>query len=195
MLDRTDQLIAEFTDSRQFEGLTRYQRREAEFVIENVGEFLAAYEGVPIDEPDSQSLDFVCTRLYPAKVSAEPDHFGAVAPVLAAFLRFLDARGYRDDGEALAAHVEDLEDKIVEAAADPANWGLAKSLVMSGEIDEAITSEEIEDSTGELHRLDLPEDIDPLDAIDPTTSPSSPTDPIPGTEPQGRTQGMQFSAE
>jgi len=195
MLDRIDQLIAEFTESRQFEGLTRYQRREAEFVIENVGEFLAAYEGVPIDEPDSQSLDFVCTRLYPAKVSAEPDHFGAVAPVLVAFLRFLDARGYRDDGEALAAHVEDLEDEIVEAAADPANWGLAKSLVMSGEIDEAITPEEIKERTGELHRLDLPEGIDPLDAIESTTSPSSPTDAIPGTEPQELTQDMQFSAE
>lgn len=195
MLDRIDRLVAEFTESRQFEGLTRHQQREAEFVIENVGEFLAAYEGVPIDDPDSQSLDFVCTRLYPAKVSAEPDHFGAVAPVIAAFLRFLDDRGYLDDGEALAAHVEDLEDEIVEAATDPANWGMAKSLVISGEIDEAITPEEIEESTGELHRLNLPEDIDPLDSIDPTTSLPSPTDPIPGTGPQDLTHGTQFSAE
>ena len=195
MLDRTEQLAAEFTESHQFEGLTRHQQRESGFVIENVGEFLAAYEGVPINDPDSQSLDFVCTRLYPAKVSAEPAHFGAVAPVLAAFLRFLDDRGSLDDGEALAGHVEELEDEIVEGATDPANWGMAKSLVMSGEIDEQITPGEIEESTGELHRLDLPEGIDPFDAADPMTSPSSPTDPIPGADPQEFTQEMQFSAE
>ena len=67
MLDRTEQLAAEFTESRQFEALTSHQQQETKFAIENAGEFLAAYEGVPINDPDSQSLDFVCTRLYPAK--------------------------------------------------------------------------------------------------------------------------------
>ena len=72
---------------------------------------------------------------------------------------------------------------------------MAKSLAMSGQMDEAITPEGPEEGTGELHRLDLPEGIDPFDAADPTTSLSSPTDPIPGADPQEFTQEMQFSAE
>lgn len=50
MLDRMEHLVAEFTESSQFESLTGHQKREAEFILENVGEFLAAYLDVPIDE-------------------------------------------------------------------------------------------------------------------------------------------------
>lgn len=195
MLDRTEQRVGEFTDSSQFEGLTRHQMREAEFVLENVGEFLAAYLDVPIDDPDRQRLEIVCTEYYPAKVGAEPDHFSAVAPVLAAFLRFLDARGQLDEGARLATHVEELDDEIVEAAVDPANWGMAKSMTMGREIDVEIAPEEIDERNGELHRLELSEDIDPSEAFDRTTSSPGPTDPIPGLDSLDPPQGTQFSAE
>lgn len=201
MLNRTERLAAEFTESRQFETLTRHQQREAAFVIEGVGELLAAYEGVSIDDPDTRSLEAVCTQLYPAKISAEPDHFGAVAPVLAAFLRFLDDRGDLDDAEPLATAVEQLGDDIVEAAADPDNWGMAKSLLESGEIDADALREDIEEGGGGIHRLDLSEDVEsgPLDTADPTTGPPSPTDPgggpIPGLDQLDTAHVSEFSPE
>lgn len=97
MLGRPERLVEAFLGSRQFERLTRHQRREAEFILDTVGEYLAAYEDVPIEDSDGRSLEFVSTVLYPAKVGTEPDHFGAVAPVLARFSRFLDDRGHLED--------------------------------------------------------------------------------------------------
>ena len=130
MLDRVETLSSEFTDSRYFDELTQYQQQEATFVVESVGELLYGYEDSTIEACDKGSLETVCTRIYPAKISVEPDHFGAVAPVVAALFRFLADRGYHSNGDALAAYVEDLNDEIVAAAADPSNWGLAKSTAM-----------------------------------------------------------------
>jgi hypothetical protein len=128
MLDRVDTVLATFTDSDQFDELTRYQQQEASFVIEGVAELLYGYEDTTIEECDEPSLEMVCTRIYPAKVSVEPDHFGAVAPVVAAFFRFLDERDIHPDGKRLAAHVEGLGDEIVATAADSANWSPATSV-------------------------------------------------------------------
>lgn len=133
VLDRIETLSSEFTDSSYFDELTRHQQREATFVVESTGELLYNYEGKTFEECDERSLETVCTRISPAKISAEPEHFAAVAPVLAAFLRFLGDRGLLDDGEALADHVAALADEIVEAAADPDNWGMAKSMLMGEE--------------------------------------------------------------
>lgn len=130
VLDRIETLSSEFTDSPYFDDLTRHQQREATFVVESTGELLYNYQEKTFEECDEGSLETVCTRIYPAKIGAEPEHFAAVAPVLAAFLRFLGDRGVVDDGGALADHVAALDDEIVEAAADPGNWGLAKSMLM-----------------------------------------------------------------
>lgn len=128
MLDRVDVVLSTFTDSDQFDELTRYQQQEASFVIEGVAELLYGYEDTTIEECDQTSLETVCTRIYPAKVSVEPDHFGAVAPVVAAFFRFLDERDIHSEGERLAAHVEGLGDEIVATAADSANWSPVTSV-------------------------------------------------------------------
>lgn len=130
MLDRVETLSSAFTDSRHFEELTRHQQQEASFIVEGVGELLYGYEDVTLEECDMGHLETVCTQIYPAKVSVEPDHFGAVAPVVAALFRFLVDRGSHPSGDALAAHVKGLGDEIVAAAADPSNWGLAKSTAM-----------------------------------------------------------------
>ncbi|WP_273836266.1 hypothetical protein [Halococcus sp. PRR34] len=136
-LDRIERLVSEFGNSQQFEQLTEHQQREAQFVIETFHELLYGYEYVPLDDPDEQRLEAVCRQLYPAKISADSDHFETVAPVIGAFLRFLDVRGDIENGTQLASHVESLGDTIVDAAADPANWGMAKSMFMSGDLDDA----------------------------------------------------------
>ncbi|MFB6198576.1 MAG: hypothetical protein ABEI52_09970, partial [Halobacteriaceae archaeon] len=163
-LERIDKLMSAFADSQQFEQLTHHQQREAEFVIETFHELLYSYESVPLDDPDKESLDTVCRQIYPAKVSADSEHFDAVAPVIGAFLRFLDERGDLENGTQLATHVESLSDHLVDAAADPANWGMAKSLVMGGELDEAT-------------HLDTASDVEDLSDIDEGPLDSSDWDP------------------
>lgn len=130
MLDRLETISGEFADSRQFEELTRNQREEAPAVVEFLGELLFGYETVTVEECNGVSLETVCTRVYPTKISAGADHFHAVAPVVSALFRFLDDRGYHPEGDALAARVEGLGDEIVETSANPDNWGMAKSSVM-----------------------------------------------------------------
>ncbi|WP_160135415.1 hypothetical protein [Halococcus salsus] len=169
-LDRIERLVSEFADSQQFERLTEHQQREAEFAIETFHELLYGYEYVPLDDPDEHSLEAVCRQLYPAKISADSDHFEAVAPVIGAFLRFLDARGDIENGDRLATHVESLGDTIVDAAADPANWGMAKSMFMSGELDDATHLDAVSDAaaSSELPEAPLdPPDWEPAESLDP----------------------------
>lgn len=140
ILDRVDTLLSTFTDSDHFADLTRHQQQEATFVVEGVAELLYGYEDTTLEECDRSSLETVCTRIYPAKMSVEPDHFGAVGPVLAAFFRFLGDRDYHMDGEDLAAHVEGLRDDIVTAAADSGTGSLATSTAM-GAVDSGVSPE------------------------------------------------------
>lgn len=160
-LDRMERRYAAFADSDYFEQLTRHQQREAEFVVEVFHELLYGYEYVPLDDPDKESLESVCRHFYPAKISAEPDHFGAVAPVIAAFLRFLDDQGELEDGDKLASHVESLDDKIAEKAADSDNWGLAKSMFESGALEEATHLDAVSDVEAPSELTESP--LDPLD--------------------------------
>jgi hypothetical protein len=169
-LDRIERLVSEFADSQQFERLTEHQQREAEFVIEMFHELLYGYEYVPLDDPDEHSLETVCRQLYPAKISADSDHFETVAPVIGAFLRFLDARGDIDNGGRLATHVESFGDTIVDAAADPANWGMAKSMFMGGELDDATHLDAVSDVTepSELPESPLgPPELESAESLDP----------------------------
>lgn len=168
--DRIEQLVSAFSDSQQFEQLSHHQQREAEFVIETFHELLYGYEYVPLDDPDKQSLETVCRQIYPAKVSADPDHFEAVTPVIGAFLRFLDEEGEIERGTQLASHVESLGDSLVEIAADPANWGMAKSMFMSGELDEATHLDAVSDveDPSDLAEIPLdPPDWDAAESLEP----------------------------
>lgn len=160
-LDRIERRYAAFANSDHFEQLTRHQQRESKFVVETFHELLHGYEYVPLDDPDDRSLESVCRHFYPAKVSAEPDHFGAVAPVIAAFLRFLDDQGEIEDGDELASGVESLDGTVVEKAADPDNWGLAKSMLASGALDEATPLDAVMDVAEPSDLTEVP-----LDSLD-----------------------------
>lgn len=170
MLDRVDAVLSAFTDSDQFDDLTRYQKQEASFVIESVAELLYGYEDTTIEECDETSLETVCTRIYPAKVSVEPDHSGAVAPVLAAFFRFLDERDIHPDGERLAAHVEGLGDEIVATAADSANWSPGKPTAMGDSGDPV-------DLTPKQYRDAMDEALAHLEESDAIGTPGNDQDP------------------
>lgn len=176
--ERIEELDSAFFDSQQFEQLSDHHQREAEFVIETFHELLYSYEYVPLDDPDKPSLETVCRQIYPAKVSADPAHFEAVTPVIGAFLRFLDERGDIDRGTQLATHVESLGDSLVDTAADPANWGMAKSTVMSGQVDAATHLDAVADSENPSERAEIP--LDPPD-WDPAENPE-PAELLPAPE-------------
>jgi len=67
----------------------------------------------------------------PRKLPADDETIAAAPGCIALFLRSLDARGSLagDPLAELLAEVERLRDQVGEAARDPSNWGLAKSLL------------------------------------------------------------------
>jgi hypothetical protein len=66
-----------------------------------------------------------------AQSLAEKDFFEAVAPVLDAFFRFLDREGLVKNGRALAQTALEVRARVVRAAQNPDNLGLAKTFAMS----------------------------------------------------------------
>lgn len=80
---------------------------------------------------DGPAVVECCTEILPRKVSAEPDFFAAIAPVLSAFLAFLGESGHIPNGCKLSALAAGLEDDIADRARDRSTWGLAKSFAMA----------------------------------------------------------------
>jgi len=64
-------------------------------------------------------------------VSAEPEYFQAVSPVLSAFFTFLAEKGHLSKARDLAGMAADLDEEIVAASQDKGNWGMAKSFAMA----------------------------------------------------------------
>ena len=165
ILVQIDEWLDAFSRSAYFETLTEDEQRETEFVVTTLTELLYGYELLPPEAWDEESLKLICTQIYPAKVSADTDHFRAVVPVLSAFFAFLDDREELENASSLGVHVQELEDKVVEQASDPRNWGMAKSMLMDAAdavgtpLEELETHEEIETAleAAGIEQLELPE--------------------------------------
>lgn len=75
-------------------------------------------------------VEQILLELMPRKSSMDAGDIAQVVPTAAAFLRWLTATArVAGDLEAVAAFVEGLAGRFVEAMHDPANWGMAKTLV------------------------------------------------------------------
>ncbi|WP_277543301.1 hypothetical protein [Haloarcula laminariae] len=116
MVDRIETTIERFTESQYYQGLSQHQQDEAPFIIESLIELLHGYADTTLETCDSNQVETVCLDIHPTTLDADPEHFSAVGPVVAALFRFLADRGDHPNGEELAAHMESLSDDIVEAA-------------------------------------------------------------------------------
>ncbi len=130
ILVQMDDWLDSFSQSAYFETLTEDQQRETEFVVMTFAELMYGYELLPPEAWDVESLELICTSIYPAKVSADTDHFRAVGPVLSAFFAFLADQDELENASSLGTRVQELEDEVVVKASDPENWGMAKSMLM-----------------------------------------------------------------
>jgi hypothetical protein len=73
----------------------------------------------------------------PRKMPTDEETLSAVPVCVIGFLRFLDERGTLagDPLDELVATVDELSEELAEAANDPGNWGLAKSIVAAMDSD------------------------------------------------------------
>lgn len=115
--DQVEEWTDEFVDSEQFAELTGAEQREATFLVGSFAIWLYTHEVVPPEEWDEHSTRTCMTRGLPDKIRREPAYFQAVAPVLDAFFRFTDERGFIDNGDRLAETARQTADEVVEKAA------------------------------------------------------------------------------
>jgi hypothetical protein len=96
--------------------------------------YAMSYLGVTPIEMTIQSFDEVLFELFPRKVSVGPDEAGAIVDELRAFWTFLERAYSLPNAPALLRRLDDRAIKRLERAlADPANFGMAKSMVMQGQ--------------------------------------------------------------
>ncbi|HTU92072.1 MAG TPA: hypothetical protein VMF69_18455 [Gemmataceae bacterium] len=96
-------------------------------------EYAINYIGVTPHKMSLADFNEVVFQLFPRKVSTEPDSAASIVAELRAFWHFLHRQYGLANAVAIAASLTDAAVKRLERElANPANYGMAKSLVMRG---------------------------------------------------------------
>lgn len=120
----------EFSKSDSYQRLSEEQKQLSEDIVLMFAEFMYSYLGLSPERWEVEQLKECCLDIFPRKVTADESYFGAIAPILSAFLSFLEAENIMAYGSELAESVEEIEQEIVDRALNPENWGLAKTFVI-----------------------------------------------------------------
>lgn len=146
ILDQVREWGREFSESRYFEALTDEQKRESASIVMQFAEYMFSYFDSPPSDWNQRRVEECCVEVMPRKVTAGDSYFRSVAPVLVVFFAFLDTQGYLEQGDQLVETVQEIENDIIEQAADSDNWGMAKSWMMQAREDgvDLTDQEEIE---------------------------------------------------
>jgi hypothetical protein len=96
--------------------------------------YLLRYEGVSVPEMTALQFETVIYETVPAKVTVEPSEARAMILEARAFCHYLvGAHGLENADECLSIVEGDDAIEALEAAlANPASWGMAKSMMMEG---------------------------------------------------------------
>lgn len=121
----------EFLKSEFHDSLTKTQKAHADFIVNTFLEYMTRGIEEPIPaEWTSQEVEDVFLDYAPRKISAETELFECYGPVVISFLKFLQETGKTPVNPSLIKTAQDLKHKIVEAANNPSNWGIAKGFMM-----------------------------------------------------------------
>lgn len=133
IMDRVKEWYYEFEKSNFFLTLSSRHQESAGFIIHCFSEYMYSYQGAAPDKWNVGDMKEVCTEILPRKVTADNDTFEAMAPVLESFFLFLFQANRIPSAKKLAEKVISLSNIIVRNAANPSNWGMAKSMAMMAE--------------------------------------------------------------
>lgn len=127
---KTDEWRAQFEKSTRYSLLSSEQKLESDFIIESFVSYMFNYESQSPDEWTITSMKSCCLEILPRKVSAGEDYYTNIAKVLEQFFLFLADSKLIENGNGLAENVIKIETDIIKAFENPANWGMAKSIMM-----------------------------------------------------------------
>jgi hypothetical protein len=102
----------------------------AGFVAHTLLDFLWSYRGVPLEKLDTNAFDEYLFDFFPRKISAEESLVQRMPDLLIRFLEFAATEGVLRRVQPLIDLVQQNRRDFIQAALDPRNFGMAKSLVM-----------------------------------------------------------------
>ena len=132
LMNKMEELSETFQNSDYSKQLTADQIDISSGIIVRFTESMYDYHLQTYENWEPYALECICLDIFPRKVSAEIDYFKAIYPVLTTFFSFLNNKGILTDNQAnhLKMKLYEISDLIVEYAADPRHWGIAKSMMM-----------------------------------------------------------------
>jgi len=121
----------EFELSTNFKSLKDTQKKDSRYIADFFATCMYNYEGASPSQWDEDSLTSCCLDVLPKKISEEEQFFKNVEPVLSQFFIFLSKKNVISNGMELSECLKRISKDMIKAAADPSNWGSAKTFVMS----------------------------------------------------------------
>lgn len=122
--------VDRFLESPSFEKLTEEQQELAAFILKCVDEYLELVNARDPVDWDGDILSELCLEVFPCKITAELEFFKCIGPVLISFFNFLSENKLLKQAWRLSTCIKTIQASIPKRAADPKNWGLAKTFAM-----------------------------------------------------------------
>lgn len=120
----------EFKGDKRYQALTDSQKQESGFIIDVFADLIYGYFLQEPSEWTAAALEECCLDLLPRKVSAGPEFYKSLEPVLTGFFGFLEDKGYITGAQRLISCLKKVSGAMIELADNPDNWGPAKQLLM-----------------------------------------------------------------
>jgi hypothetical protein len=121
----------EFETNTNFTTLTDAQKEDSRFIVDTFATCMYNYEGVSPSQWNENSLISCCLNVLPRKISEGEQFYNNVEPVLSQFFIFLDQKKVIHNGVNLSKSLKKISRDMIKAAAEPSNWGPAKTFAMS----------------------------------------------------------------
>ncbi len=138
--DWVEAAFAAFEKDPLYGELSACERENGYFMIQCFYDYCYGYHLVGPADITLAITDDVCLDIMPRKVSAPADVFAAFAPAFTRFLTWCDRQEIVSATENLRHHIDKIAPDMVRKAADPGNWGLAKSMLTGSLSDERLAA-------------------------------------------------------
>lgn len=135
------QWILAFLASPEYAALPADTQEDAENIISTFGDFGFNYGYVQPPDWTAATVREILVEVLPRKVSADQAYFDHIGPVLTAFFGFLAAQQLHPQAAALQKAVRQHTPALLKNAANPAFWGMAKSMMQQA-LKEGLNPEE-----------------------------------------------------
>jgi hypothetical protein len=125
-----EDLLEEFADSTFAGSLPNCSNFEAADDLAPFLEYGLEYTGLDARDLDFDSFRETLYEITPRKISADMEYFESLTSKLSAFVSFLHATGRLEEPRRFREFLREARIRLPRLAANPGNWGMAKSLFM-----------------------------------------------------------------